>query len=435
MSAEEFITSVLEPNFLLYIFCLISSVFIYYLVYKKYFISVLDPLFLSAIFSLIGCSVVLLLYTSGNIKGKYFFNYLFTQASFFLGFILFSKLKLRLSDRSLRVKDEELLMKWIFIMSSFIYIGVTLMSYRLLGIPLFQSSRLDINANAQGGLGILSRFSDISGILCIYGSISYFFVKTNVRFVNILKVTNILFFLVFSTLSGSKSSFMLLPTLFFCYAVVNKEALPNVYTRLKKSEFKFIFGATLGAFIVMSFSNENFLGTLISLLIRLIGSGDVYWLAYPNGTIERLNGSNAFVALFQSFLGFFRIIPHSKFPEPLGYTLSSYFYNLTNLTGANARHNIFGYVYFGEYGCYLFSFILGSIIGIVRSLFLRLQNQGIFYKLLIILLYINIFSLEGDVTLYSVYLNNILLVFFVLFIFVLMIYYLHLKRRGEYATR
>lgn len=424
MNIESFISTVLTPNIVLYFLLLLFSIVIYYFVYRKFVVSLLDPLVLSALFSLFGCSVVLLLFVTDNIQSDYFVSYIFTQILFWTGFRLFGKKHMRLSNKSFKVKNENSLFKYVYISSLLIYVSVTLLSYKILGIPVFQNSRLDINANAQGGMGILSRFSDIACVLSLYCMIHYWSKLNKKMDIKIMQIGTIIFFFLFSILSGSKSSFMLLATVLFSYAIINRNENMKVYLFLKKNEYKLICMGVIGVFVTLSLNYGNLETIFFSFLYRLIGSGDIYWLAYPGGLIETLDGSRPFITLFQSFFGFFRLVPHSDFPEPLGYTLSSYFYLSNGLTGANARHNIFGYVYFGSVGCYLFSFILGSYIGVIRSLFFSASTHGLFYKVLLVLLYVDLFSLETDPTLYIIHLNNLLIVLPVILLISLANYFL-----------
>lgn len=58
----------------------------------------------------------------------------------------------------------------------------------------------------------------------------------------------------------------------------------------------------LAAFSVIIITTEGNIWSGISVfLLRLIGSGDVYWLGYPNGMVEDVPYKNPFIVLFQSF--------------------------------------------------------------------------------------------------------------------------------------
>jgi hypothetical protein len=311
-----------------------------------------------------------------------------------------------------------------------LYVFSTLLGYKFLGVPMFLASRLDATANAQGGMGVLARFSNL-GIVCLYCFFVFYHRKSRDKLVKLCNLVTIISFTLFSILSGGKSAFILIAFVYFCFVIANKDEVGMLYDKLKKKQYYLLFFGFMAAFAVVMLSTGNVENTIYSLLYRIVGSGDVYWLAYPNEMIESVPYRNPFVVLFQSFLGFFRIMPHSDFPEPIGYTLSSFFYDKTSLTGANARHNIFGYVYFGAYWSVLFSFVLGCLIAFIRQCLISLKRQGNICKLVIILLYVTIPGLESDPTLYFSYLTDIFVVSSFVIVPSILLYYTNYAKNRD----
>lgn len=430
MNTEEFIGLVFMPNQSLYYLLLLFSIIVYAIIYRKYYISIIDPSFLEVINSMFGFSVVLLLWFTDNMSLYYFSNYLTSQIAFWAGFIYISKRGSSLSDSMIKVTDEKNMLKCIFFISLIFYIATTILGYIVLGIPILAESRLDITANAQNGMGVLSRFSYLS-IICIYCTLHFRLLKSRDRIIKIMQIATILFFCVTSILTGSKSAFLKLAFVYFCFVILNREYDKKLYKSLKNTQLYFMCLGVLAAFFIIVITTEGNIWSSISVfLLRLIGNGDVYWLGYPNGVVEDIPYKNPFVVLFQSFLGFFRIVPHADFPEPIGYTLSSFFYDKTSLTGANARHNIFGYVYFGFYGSIVFSFILGWIIGYIRNLFVNMKKYSVTFKIIVLLLYISVFSLECDPTLYLSYLTDILVTLPIILILSIILYLNNVSSRN-----
>lgn len=422
MNTEEFIGLVFMPNQSLYYLLLLFSMIVYAIIYWKYYISIIDPSFLEVISSMFGFSVVLLLWFTDNISLHYFSSFLVSQIAFWMGFIYISKKRNSWSGSMLKVKDEKNMLKCIFFISLILYVATTILGYIVLGIPILAESRLDITAKAQNGMGFLSRFSYLS-IICIYCTLHFRLLKSQDKIVKIMQVITILFFCVTSVLTGSKGAFLRLAFVYFCFIILNREYDKKLYKSLKKTQLYFMCLGILAAFSVIIITTEGNIWSGISVfLLRLIGSGDVYWLGYPNGMVEDVPYKNPFIVLFQSFLGFFRIVSHTDFPEPIGYTLSSFFYDKTSLTGANARHNIFGYVYFGFYGGIVFSFILGWIIGFIRNMFVNMKECSVTSKIIVLLLYMSVFSLEGDPTLYLSYLTDILVTLPIILILSIFLY-------------
>lgn len=435
MSSEEFVGNVLWPNINLYYLALLLSFVLYYLIFKRYYTSIIDPAFWAFIPSLFGFSIVLFLKFTNEIIDYYFISYLITQFVFGCGFIIASGEKKITISRIIKFGDEAFFMKVFFLVSFILYVGTTLAGYVILGIPLFAESRLDIAANAKGGMGVLTRFS-VLGTVCVYCALFYWNNKDIV--INFLSKFSIIFFIIVILLGGSKGAFLNIAFIYFCYIYINGNKTISFHEKIEKLKRKQIYFIIIGLFFalfVISITNKVNLVTSISFLVfRLVGYGDVYWMAYPNGMIEDVPYKNPIIVLFQSVLGFFRIVPHSEFPEPIGYTLKSMFYNLSSLTGANARHNVFGLVYFGFYGSILFSFIIGFIIGAVRNLFFKCKSSSNLVKIFVVLLYLSVFSLETDPTLFFSNLTDLFLVLAFVFITSILIYFTHVKSRNSISN-
>lgn len=429
MSTEEFIGGVFLPNQSLYYAILLLSIAVYFVVFRIYYISIIDPAFLEVIGSIFGFSVVLLLFFTDNIAWYYFESYLFSQIIFWCGFIYISNKKIFVSNTFLKVRDEDNMLKIIFLVSLIFYVLTTILGYILLGIPILAESRLDITANAQGGMGVLSRFSYLS-VVCIYCSFHFYYRKHKDIVVKLMQIVTVVIFCLASILSGSKSAFLEIAFVFFCFVILNKNK--KLFLTLKKKQYYFItLGIVVAMSVIMISTGGNLESSFLALLFRFVGSGDVYWLGYPNGMLEDVPYQNPFIVLFQSFLGFFRIVPHSEFPEPIGYTLSSFFYDKTSLTGANARHNIFGYVYCGFYGGLIFSFVLGCLVGFIRNVFLKIEKQGTFCKIFMLLLYISVFSLEVDPTLFFSYLIDLFITLPVVLLVSIILYINHVSNSNS----
>lgn len=101
-----------------------------------------------------------------------------------------------------------------------------------------------------------------------------------------------------------------------------------------------LIGIVAGSFVVFISSNDeiNFIQSLIAFGERFIFSGDVYWQTYPNGYIERIDGSRPFETIFVDILGSYRIIPWNELPEPMGISIFRMHVDTDLLTGPNPRH-------------------------------------------------------------------------------------------------
>lgn len=149
---------------------------------------------------------------------------------------------------------------------------------------------------------------------------------------------------------------------------------------------------------------------------RLMLSGDVYYMSYPNDVYQLIEHSNGFVAMFQDVLGFFRIYPWEKMPQVLGVMLIKHHHGGELLWGPNGRHNVFNLIYFGYYGGIVVSLCLGLLVGLVRNKMLAMKQNNLFFFLLYSLLYIKIVTMETDPMLGFSYLTNVVFVFPFLFL-------------------
>lgn len=433
MSSYEFYDCFLD-NQGLYCLILIFTLILYWRIYRKFIFSFIDPLFLSSIYSLFGFSVVLFLFVLNNISQYYFCSFLLTQISFWIGLYCFKNKTIAISMSFLKIRNESHLLKCVFFVSFVLYISTTLLGYLVLGVPILFSSRLDVNANAQGGMGVLSRFSHLS-IICLYCAFTYMLQRSKDTIVKILAYLSIFMFVVFSILSGSKSSFMLMASVLFCFIIVNRNENEKKFKKLNRWQYYFLFAGTIMALLTILITIDgNVFNSITTLLFRLVGSGDIYWMGYPNGALEQVPYRNPFIVCFQSFLGFFRIVDHSNFPEPIGYTLSSFYTEKTSLTGGNARHNIFGYIYFGVYFSVFFSFILGFLIAFIRKFLFSIKKQGHICKLFAVLLYIKVVTLETDPTLYFSYLTDIFIVIPVVLLLSFLLYYTNYVQNRNFIS-
>lgn len=155
----------------------------------------------------------------------------------------------------------------------------------------------------------------------------------------------------------------------------------------------------------------SFTTSIIELLARFVFYGDIYWQAYPNDLLSVLNDSSPFKALFSDFLGSFRLIDWANLPTPIGIDLYKSVHSVDLMTGPNARHNVFGLLYFGYAGSCLFSAVIGLCTGIFRQLCLAFSGHSHIIKALAVILYIKMIALETDPTLAVTGLVSILIVF------------------------
>jgi len=405
----------LNEHILLYLLMLIGSIVLYVVLFKKMYISILDPFIYSLVFSCFGFSVVWFLYFTDSITIRYLLSYLFTQIAFWLGLFSFKTLtkKQIIKDRkTIVIEHETLILQILFFTTSIIYIGLQLLSYVVIGIPLLLGSHIDIYSNS-GGWGIIGHFIEVLKPISIFLLIYYLFKKNSSYFIFIYKYTFLALVLLFFALSASKGEFMSIGLIFFCFLLLNAPKYKDYFLNLKKIEIRLILAGLVFVFftiIIQSRLVDDDSSSLGVFLFRLVAAGDTYYFSYPNANIETLNSSKPFLALFGNIFSTLRIIPHEDQPVILGVQLFRLFGETDLTAGPNARHNVFGYVYFGFYGSIAFSYLIGVTFSFLRNKLFFNFKKNVIGQIIFMLLYLQLVSLETDPPMAISNTENLLLV-------------------------
>jgi oligosaccharide repeat unit polymerase len=417
----------INNNINLFILILIFSFLLHYFLFKKNVKSILDPYFL-AVFSSIFCFAdVFFLFLLNKISSYIFLSYLLTQIAFMIGFYSFKSSKNTINRKTqLNTKKNTDVIAFYFF--SFLYLSAQLAIYITKGIPLFMESRLETFKDG-GGVGVLGRITEVTSIFALY---SFFLVvdMNKFRIKDTLKYT--ISFTIFLTflLSGSKSNFLIIFYVLWCYiayAKINGGNYEPYLKLLKKNLKKIIIISILIICAIIYIQSKSVdalddkINPLLAIVLRFVFSGDIYWYAYPNNLYLTIPSNNGLLALFSDFFGFFRIVKWDQLPEVIGLTFKSYHHPSDVLTGSNARHNVFGLIYFGFLGSLIFSFLLGVIISFVRSRLAFYLKNTFIGGAIFTYLTIKISSLDTDPQLTITYLDNLFFIFPIIFLFYLLL--------------
>ena len=417
MRTGEFFLMIFD-NFEFFFVSAILSFIIYYNIFKRYIFSLLDPLFLSVFFSYSGFVTVIFLFLTKNITLFWLSSYLFTQFAFFLGFIIFKPLRIDFYIKLTKLSSHQIrLSKWLFFISGFMTIISTLLIYIYKGIPIYAESRLNIIGD-DTLFKIINRVSRI--VLPVYMFLTIYFVsseKNSSKSIKFFAVLSLIFIVVTSILSGSRSKIMALGFVFFIYSIYSiRWGDVFLFNKIKKFSLKFLIIAFL--IVIISFSIGENSNPFYYLFFRLASSGDAYFMGYPNSVLEIIPKENWFVALFASPLNLLGLINESRVPEPIGFQLMEYYSNAKLFRGPNARHNILGYVYFGYYFSILFSFMLGLVLSYVRNKVYYKLPKNIIGSIVYFLLLICAINLETDFYMGLAGLIDIIFLFIPLYIII-----------------
>jgi oligosaccharide repeat unit polymerase len=406
----------LNDNIFTYVITFVVSVIVYYFLFRKMYISVLDPIIFSVIFSCFGFSVVWFLYFTDSIETKYLLSYLFTQIAFWLGLFTFKSLSSKqiLKERKIiRLENEDSFLKVFFFISTLLYVFLQLLSYWIIGIPIMLGIHVDIYNNS-GGWGIIGRFIDILKPISVFLLLYFIFNDKKGFFIYVYKYVFLSVLLVFFALSGSRSEFMMLGLIFFCFVLLNAHTMKKYFLNIRRLEKKIILVGLFFVFltiVIQSRLNDENNDSIGIFLFRLVASGDTYYFAYPNGNIENLKTSQPFLALFGDIFSTLRIVPRIQQPQVLGVQLYRMFSDSDQTAGPNARQNVFGYAYFGFYGSIIFSYLIGLVLSFVRNKLFFSLRKNIVCQLFFVLLYTDLVALETDPPMAISNVENMFLIF------------------------
>lgn len=410
MNGIEFF-SLIEDNLIQYILILLCCVTVYYLLFRKWIISIFDPILFVELYASFAASVVIFLWTKGYVDNNLGIHFVLTELAFIFGFRSCKSCKLikvSVVYKTL-IRNQS---KKIYLFLSLVLIFSILFTYIKLGIPLFLDSRLELYDDS-GGLGVFGRIIDVLQIVVL--TYSFYIIVYN-KLAKKLKntvITVIAIICISLFLSGSKSA-MILPfyVLFILALTVNGRFLNII--KHKGIVLSLIIISSLIIIIIQSDSQTE---AILSLMRRLVSSGDTFYQAYPSGIIYHIKGGSMDFIL-GPFLKTFRIIDYTE--DGIG---NQIFWQMTHNSlnaGPNPRISVLTYVCFGYYKSIIACYIFGIITSIIRNKL----SQHIYKNPLVIgfyaYVYIRILVFPTDITWSVTNLTNLIIVGFLCGIFILL---------------
>jgi len=394
MSPLEYLGGALE-SWDLYVLLALLFVALHWVLIRRWAVGIFDPLLLLLFANALGWAIVWFMYLRGDIATRYVVSFTAAQLAFYAGIELGHRFRPTIGPPEIAPGKDPLpaFALWI---SAAVHVCSTLAVWMIAGIPLFRESRLGA-FQGSGGFGIIERLADASALIALFSAV-YLLLGQRERGRKLPVYGFLLWFLLSLGLSGSKGALLS----FGQYVL----SIVFVFGSLRERSDRFwggrmgkvmVVAATLFAMGVLATQQESDLSTtVLALVYRIVNYGDVYILAYPDGTIESLRGSNALVGMFGGFLSTFRLFPQEQLQLNLGYQLVGILFpELDVVVGPNPLHAVFGYHYFGAFG-FVFSFVLGVVTIAVHSHFYFRRHRTFVAGLWAFLLYFSLIGLSGD---------------------------------------
>jgi hypothetical protein len=323
--------------------------------------SVADPIYFFVIFTNSICTTnVLFLAIIGDINLYYFSVYFISEFAFLFGLLIFAKPQQKIQQ--LKINNIFIFrLKYGMIFTFFLALLASVIIYSERGIPLLLESRSDASGGGTG-FGLFARLFQVSSSIFVL----FYFAKS--------KITNspnsfnekgmFIFNILLGILSGFKAFFIFY--LFAYFATRGRDGLPT-----RKNEFYVIFAGLIlilitFSIVVDSVSPEE---VLLALLMRLLASGDIYYMAFVDDTLDQLTSNGFFFQMFGSIFSSLRIIDWSNAPLNYGYAINEVVNKNDLNLGPTFRYNVL-WIFLTKsiVVTAILSFMTGAVIGFSNRL-------------------------------------------------------------------
>lgn len=325
----------------------------------------LNPAAFSILTACIGLSVAAFLYLTGNSSASTFWYVIVSSIIFWSLIVVFFPKNPGVSR--LTIKEEYTINKNLFFICYAVYITLNLLTYYLLGIPLFNDdSRLTTYVGS--GLGIFARMIPILQVYIIF----YILCQYDRKRITILGVIkNLIPVIVIGVLNGSRSSFIEIVFSFWGYRTLFRGDEPKLI-KFRKLLIPFIL-ISLFTFSIEAAGDYN--AALYSFGERIVACGDLYWQSMPDDLWKELSVKTPFQDLFLGLLGPLRIINVANCDEALGFQINHLANHTDSMTGPVALFPISSMVYFGKVGGIFFTIIQAFLSVALCKLFYKKSHS------------------------------------------------------------
>lgn len=395
MRLDDFVL-LLNENIFVYFVVFIGILITMYPIIRKNTFCFIDPLFYAILTAVFANSIPVFLYVTNCIETKYIVYFLVSEFFFWLCFTLSYRKKTNANHKFYTIKNEDSILRIINSVFVILLIVIIVVQYRRFGFGLFLENRLEVFKDS-GGFGVISHIIPSITTFCIF--YSYHNLKGASKSANKIGIITLIIIGVYFILSGAKSSFLNFAFIYFFYSIYfKKEIIPHSFIR------NFIIVAVVCALFIFSFNpmGSGFRGTLFAMAYRVVGNGDIYWYAFPNGMIEDIHPAPWLIDMFANLLYPLRILNYSDMVAPVGTQLVYDIYPSMEgaAVGANSRTTVWGYAMFNYCGI-IFSVLWGIFLGLLMRKCKGLSSGSILGAFFAYLLYSNCITGITDPGLFS----------------------------------
>ena len=391
MSSKEFFLILLD-NIRLYIVIFIGVLSLMSIVLRKKIHSITDPLLIALVMVSFANSVPIFLYALNQISYEKFNFFVISETLFWSGYSFFARNKIDMFDSTRETMTFRDTYRF-FLFSVCCIVILQLLCYSIGGIPIFSSSRF--SSRQIPIVAIMNRVMIFPKFMC-WVFVYHLILNKHIHYKKkILAYITMSILIAFSVLAGSKGFILNALYSYFIYQYMYKGESPEI-------KWKYILIVILSPLLVISvyYKSNNTMDGFITLISRLVGSGDCYWMGFGNDVIDYINNNaHWYERVFSFILGPLGLIS-SNAKTPIGTLILNEINPGTVglLEGPNSRLPIFSWACFG-YGGVIFSLLCGMLFAIMAYRKLFSIPRGIVGASLAGLMYINAITMDTDITL------------------------------------
>jgi hypothetical protein len=338
-------------------------------VFVKTHKSFLDPLFFNLVMAVLANAVPIFLFLTDTITESVFVYVLVAETLFWVGFLMFYKKENVFKNAE--IEEDENNDFRLFLAYLSLLVVLKLLIYTFVEIPLFsEKSRLEVFANS-GGLGLLERLSSFPSFFCSFYAFQLYDRRGKYRWLAIIALSLVA---LFSILSASKGAVLIIVAGYFYYNHFYMEKNPSLKIIIKYTPILLLVPLLI---LYVQQDDESPIMALMALMVRLVSSGDVYFMSLPDNAFDYITINNKIMYFFSGLLAPLRFIDITDVDSAIGYQLSWNIYPMSDgASGPNTRTPILSWIFFSWYGVF-FSFIIGAIVSFLYNKISMLFSRGI----------------------------------------------------------
>ncbi|WP_018617643.1 hypothetical protein [Spirosoma luteum] len=397
---------------------------ILYVLYRRYIYSFIDPLFIFVFTTAFASVLVINVLEDTSAVVSFFVCQLFL----FLGFDSvqrFSTLSPASDDSDIKFGSTSTLEMTVYILF-FMYVIGNIVLFFTKGFALLSDNPSDSKvADFRGGFGIIRKINWSAGSFVTTGLLYLYLKSKRKKYLFLLLIV-----IIFTAVEGSKGSLLkvLAAFAFLAYHPIFR-GRAEIFILFKR----YIPIGTLALITIFSVvllkENQQTDQAMFALARRFLYSADsilYYYTPVNINYFSRYNFMDYPAYLANPVLGFFRIAPYKEvFGNIMVENALPDFAKADVIVGPNIPFYIEGQIFFGYYGAFIHSFLIGASYSLIRLLFFSLKSGSSFFFIFLCTLSQIAGNIITDTSLFVTMLSDTCV--FVLPVYILTNFILHSK--------